>query len=200
MNSDLTDGQGNALNNASDLTANGQPLTAGDGTKATDPYSFANQLSATRAANGATGLPSAVEQVMFQLSRNVKNGNDQMTLQLHPADLGSIDIKLNFASDGSVQGTVVASNPTTLDLLLKDVRGLERALQDAGLSADPGSLQFSLGGQPGDTSKQTASNSSSGKSYKNGQTSDDALLAVDPSSTDQTQTWYVTPSRVNLQV
>ncbi len=161
-NSNFSDNQGATLTNgASDNSANTQQVALGDGGKSTDPYSFASQLSATRAATGGTtGLPSAVEQVMFQLSRNVKSGNDQMTIQLNPADLGSVNIKLNFAGDGSVQGTVVASNPATLDLLLKDVRGLERALQDAGLSADPGSLQFSLGGQPGDTSNQTANNSS----------------------------------------
>jgi len=195
-------------------TANGTASTATDnstlaamaeGAKSTDPYNFASQLSETRAANGgATGLPSAVEQVILQINRNVKNGNDQMTLQLQPADLGRINIKLDFSSDGKVQGTVVADNPATLNLLLKDVRSLERALQDAGLRADPGSLQFSLGGQSGQTgnsSGQTANsylpNTSSGS---NSGTAQDLTTDLSALPTDASEIYYLTPGRVNLRV
>jgi hypothetical protein len=111
-----------------------------------------------------------------------------------------------MSSDGKVQGTVVADNPTTLGLLQKDVRSLERALQDAGLRADPGSLQFSLGNQAGNAFGQSAGNSSgqtsnqtSGGDSQSGTTSDLAtnLAAI---SSDTTETYYLTPGRVNLRV
>jgi flagellar hook-length control protein FliK len=168
--------------------------------KSSNPYSFASQLSATRATNGGTtGLPSAVEQVILQLHRSVKSGNDQMTIQLQPAELGKINIKLSIASDGNVQGTVVAHNPATLDLLLKDVRSLERALQEAGLRADSGSLQFSLSGQSGNTSGQTAEDSNAGKSSGRDDFSD-TTGALSSISTDTTETYYLTPGRVNFKV
>jgi flagellar hook-length control protein FliK len=191
---------GNAFSaSARNVMVDANSLPSGlESSSTSSPYSFASQLVATKATSlGATGLPPAVEQVMLQLNRNVKSGNDQMTLQLNPAELGRVSIKLDIGSDGKVQGTVVANNPATLDLLLKDVRSLERALQDAGLRADPGSLQFSLGGQSGGSSGQTA-NSSSQTSGNSTATN----LALDPAlvTADQTETYYLTPGRVNLRV
>ena len=180
------------------------PVTA-EGAQATGTYSFASTLSATRALNGGTvGLPSVVDQVILQMNRNVKNGNDQMSLQLHPADLGKITVKLSFGADGGVQGTVVADNPKTLEMLQKDSRSLERALQDAGLRTDPGSLQFSLGGQSGNQSGQTALNN---KNQKDG--AGDGTLSANNSLEDTSglvdlgaiaETYYITPNGVNISV
>ncbi len=175
--------------------------TAVPASSSASPYSFASQLSATRTANlGPTGLPAAVEQVILQLNRNAKSGNDQMTLQLNPADLGRVSIKLDFGSDGKVQGTVVADNPATLDLLFKDVRSLERALQEAGLRADPGSLQFSLGGQTGQSFAQTPGDSSSSSAKWNASLAPDITTDLSAVSADTTETYYLTPNRVNLRV
>lgn len=41
---------------------------------------------------------------------------------------------------------VTVERPETLELLQRDARGLERALQDAGLRTDSGSLNFNLRG------------------------------------------------------
>lgn len=171
-----------------------------DSQKSANPYSFASQLSATRAQNGGTtGLPTAVEQVLLQLSKNVKSGNDQMTLQLHPADLGTINIKLDFASNGTVSGTVTASNADTLAMLQKDSRSLERALQEAGLRADPGSLQFSLGGQSNPNNSGQAGYQQAANSMTSGTTGDGSLAAAD-NDTDPTENWVITPGRINIQV
>lgn len=185
----LTQGNNNVANLGTNATT--------ENTKAATPYSFASQLSASRATTGSTGLPSAVEQVMLQLNKNVKTGNDQITIQLHPADLGSVKVKLDITSDGKVQGSVVASDPSTLNLLLKDVRSLERSLQEAGLSADPGSLQFSLGQQNGQSSNQASNGSSSGSNTTGGSVTSGALAEL---SVDTTETYYLTPTRVNMKV
>ena len=133
---------------------------------------------------------------MVQLNRAVKNGADQMTVQLHPLELGTINIKLTFAGDGSVQGTVVASNAATLEMLTKDSRNLERALQDAGLRADPGSLQFSLGGQSDTNAGQTAYQ---GRDVPSARTNAPVaeMATTDLSTPD---VWVVTPGRVNMKV
>lgn len=188
-------------------TANNGPsdtapqVTNSDGVKSANPYSFASQLSGERAQNGgAVGLPSAIEQVLLQMNRGAKSGNDQMTIQLHPAELGTINVKLDFASDGSVSGTVTASNADTLAMLQKDSRSLERALQEAGLRADPGSLQFSLGDPSNsNNSGQTANNSSSGSSSADPTLAGLAALNED-TDIDTTENWIITPSRVNISV
>jgi hypothetical protein len=166
--------------------------------KATGATSFAGQLAGVKTANPAS-LPPAVEQVILQMSRNVKAGNDQMTLQLNPAELGKINVKLSFSSDGKVQGTVVADNASTLNMMIKQQGSLEHALREAGLNAESGSLQFSLGDPSGNAFNQTANNSSSSSSGKSNDTTggvDDTQIA----SVATTDTYYLTPGGVNLQI
>jgi hypothetical protein len=195
-------GQGSPSNNTTNnaqIGNNSTTLAAG-APQSASPYDFASQLSALRASKGgATGLPTPVEQVILQMGRAAKDGSNQMTIQLRPAELGRIDVKLNVSSDGKVQGTVTADNSATLGLLLKDVRSLERALQEAGLRADPGSLQFNLrgDGQPGNGSGQMANGQSGGDGNNSGASSNATSLPVVP---DLTETYYLTPGGVNMRV
>jgi hypothetical protein len=85
-----------------------------------------------------------VEQVAFQIRTAMRDGGSQITIQLDPVELGKVDIKLHVASDGRTQVMVTVDNKETLALLQKDSAGLERALSDAGLKADSGSLNFNL--------------------------------------------------------
>lgn len=227
MPTESTSAEATAGNLSLNLQSDGEPRTESDGllkdgkpfsfadtsaafgavtaenAQATGTYSFASSLSAFRAANGgATGLPGVVDQVILQMNRNVKNGQSQMSLQLQPTDLGKITVKLEFGEGGRVQGTVVADNPKTLEMLQKDSRSLERALQDAGLRAEPGSLQFSLGGQknPNDAG-QTAGSGNSGNGKGDGTISADGsdnsgLVDIAAIS----ESYYITPMGVNIQV
>ncbi|HYI69784.1 MAG TPA: flagellar hook-length control protein FliK [Skermanella sp.] len=90
---------------------------------------------------------SAADQVSVQLGKAVPGKNDQMVINLKPVELGSVEVKLDFGADGRVQASIMAERPETLEMLQKDYRALERALNDAGLQTDPGSLSFNLKGQ-----------------------------------------------------
>jgi len=187
----------NGGTNASAGGSNALSSTAGALPPA-NPYDFASQLSALRAAKGGpTGLPTPVEQVILQMGRATKDGASQMTIQLRPAELGRIDVKLSFDGEGKMQGTVTADNPATLGLLLKDVRSLERALQEAGLRADPGSLQFNLrgDGQPGGSSGQMAGDFGGGQGGASLNESAAMTAFADP-----VETYYLTPGGVNIRV
>ena len=84
-------------------------------------------------------------------------------------------------------------------MLQKDSRSLERALQEAGLRADPGSLQFSLrdGGQPGGNGfGQTNGNQSGLADSDTAANSTTALSAF----ADASDTYYLTPGGVNMRV
>jgi flagellar hook-length control protein FliK len=92
------------------------------------------------------------EQIAVQIQNAMQNGSSRMTVDLQPAELGRVEIKLDVDKDKNVSATIVADRPATLDLLQRDSKALERALQQAGLQADSGSLSFSLrdtGGQSG---------------------------------------------------
>jgi flagellar hook-length control protein FliK len=92
-------------------------------------------------------IPHAVaEQVAINLHQAIKSGTDHIQIQLQPADLGTIDVKLNVNHDGRVTVVVSADRSDTLNLLQQDASGLTQALRDAGLQADNSSLSFNLRG------------------------------------------------------
>ncbi len=86
--------------------------------------------------------PETFQQLSLQMSRAAALGRDRISLQLHPAELGRVDVKLEFAHDQSMRAVITAERPETLDLLQRDSRLLERALQDAGVKLDNNSLNF----------------------------------------------------------
>lgn len=92
------------------------------------------------------------EQVMFHIRTALKDGSSHIRIQLEPETLGKLDIKLHVDAAGKTGVTITVDNKNTLDLLQRDARGLERALNDAGLTADSGNLNFNLKG--GDQQRQ----------------------------------------------
>jgi flagellar hook-length control protein FliK len=99
--------------------------------------------------NPIAALHSVVEQVAIAVKRGVKAGNDQIQINLEPASLGKISVRLDFAQDGRVSAVFSADRADTLNLLNGDARSLEQSLRDAGLRADSGSLTFNM--SSGDT-------------------------------------------------
>jgi flagellar hook-length control protein FliK len=89
-----------------------------------------------------------VDQVIVHMKAGLENGDSKINIRLHPEELGRLEIKLNVDMSGKTVVSITADNKSTLDLLQRDARGLERALADAGLKTDAGSLSFNLrGGQ-----------------------------------------------------
>ncbi|MBC8269707.1 MAG: flagellar hook-length control protein FliK [Rhodospirillaceae bacterium] len=125
---------------------------SGDTPVATAPGSTtatqqAQQNTSTQAANAnrfTTANPALTDQVSVQISKAINAGNDKISIQLKPAEMGRIDVQLEVGQDGRVIAVVTADNKSTLDLLQKDARELQQALQQAGLHADDDSLSFNL--------------------------------------------------------
>ena len=84
---------------------------------------------------------------------------------LHPEELGRVEVKLEMAQDGQVKATVTAENKDTLAMLQKDSDGLSKALSDAGLKTDPGSMSFNL---RGDQSQQQNAGQNQGQGQGQG--------------------------------
>ena len=85
-----------------------------------------------------------IDQIKVNITRAAKAGLDRVTILLRPVELGRIDIKLEMTDEGNVRASITADRPATLELLQREVRGLERALQDAGLQTDTDNLEFNL--------------------------------------------------------
>jgi flagellar hook-length control protein FliK len=102
---------------------------------------FINYMNAA----GGAGTPSpAAQMVSVQLQTNALSKINTMTLQLAPADLGRLDIKLRFDKDGGIRAHLSVDKPETLALLQKDSSHLQRALAQAGFDTDDNTLSFDL--------------------------------------------------------
>ena len=131
---------GTASSSGSAGIAGSTPLN----TSAADPQSLA--ILPRSAALAA----SAVAQVNVVLQRaGLSKAADSLTVQLDPAELGRVEVKLKMTKDAPVHATVTADRPQTLEILRNDKGALERALQSAGLSTNSGSLSFNLRGDGG---------------------------------------------------
>lgn len=102
-----------------------------------------------------------VRSIALSIMQQSAQGVRQFTINLVPASLGRIKIDLEIGKDGKVNANLTVDRPDTLDALQRDARALERALQNAGLKTDQGSLSFSLRDQPG--GQQTAERDASGQ-------------------------------------
>jgi hypothetical protein len=60
-------------------------------------------------------------------------------------------VKLEFTEHGRIAANIVVERPETLDALHRDVRGLERALHQAGVSSDGDKLEYNLRGHDGNS-------------------------------------------------
>lgn len=99
------------------------------------------------AADGHARLRDLPDQMRQQLQTAGAMRKGSITLQVRPEKLGRVDVKLEFGADNHVRATVTADSAEALEVLKYDARGLERALQDAGLKTDDTSLSFQLRGE-----------------------------------------------------
>ena len=144
---------------ASKALADAPPASAS--TPTTTPPLVATPHAATGAAEPPASLPTTPhagvsEQVAVTLRQAAKDGNDHIQIQLQPADLGAVEVKLSINHDGRVTMVVSADRSDTLNMLKQDAGGLAQALRDAGLQTDAGSLSFNLRGGFQFSQQQTA--------------------------------------------
>jgi hypothetical protein len=96
------------------------------------------------AAPRSLPAPPAALQVGVQIAAAAARRVERLVVQLEPAALGRVEVRLDFSHDNRVSALIAADRPETLDLLQRDGRALERSLQDAGLKLDGDGLSFSL--------------------------------------------------------
>ena len=88
--------------------------------------------------------PAPVFQIGMQIAKAVPGRIDRLVVQLEPAALGRVDVRLKFHRNDQVSAVIAAERPDTLDALQRDARLLERSLHQAGLRLDSDGLTFSL--------------------------------------------------------
>ena len=139
----------------------------------------ASALSHVHLQRGVSAHASVHEQIQVQVQQSVQNGGvDTIRIELNPIELGSIKVSLEVAADNSTQVVVTAERQETLDMLQRDAKGLAKALEDAGLQADAGSLQFNMSGDGRSGGEAQAQKDSSGMDFESNTSSNAELEKV----------------------
>jgi hypothetical protein len=120
------------------------------------PHSLGASTSAHTVVEKLVTLIERPDLLAAHIERAVANGRDRISVALVPADLGRIDIALDFERGGKLSAVIAVDRPQTLELLRRDQSGLERALQDAGFRTDSSSLSFNLRGDQRQQQNPTA--------------------------------------------
>jgi flagellar hook-length control protein FliK len=174
---------------AQSISAGIQALQAGT------PVSSTAQTTASYAQ-----APNFVaRQVGLQINKAIANGQNKFTIRINPPELGRIDVRLEFLADGGVRAALSAEKPETLNLLQRDAAALERALNDAGVKTDAGSLNFSL--QQGEAQANQEDGENAGSLAAAGEeTDEDYPLAAEVEITEQVIQQMVADGTVDMRV
>lgn len=112
------------------------------------------QIQSAQAARAASASLShlsaaASTHLAAEVARFAGKGQTRFQIRMDPAELGRVDVDLKISRDGTVKAHLSVERRETLDMFMRDQRGLERALDAAGLKLESGDLQLSLKDQGG---------------------------------------------------
>jgi flagellar hook-length control protein FliK len=127
------------------------PQDPGATTAVPAPLLTTGAAAAARTIHAAYQTPLQqvnLPQVAFEVVRQFENGNSRFQIRLDPAELGRIDVRLDVDKSGTISARMTVERPETLDLLQRDQRSLQQALQQAGLDGAKTNLEFSLRQNP----------------------------------------------------
>src|SRR5262249_16216539 len=105
------------------------PLLAGG----SGPVVIGKQVDPLVALRQQLANASVQDQIAVHMQGAAKDSVDKISIQLSPTELGQIHVKMKVDDDKNVTATITVERPSTLDLLQRDTKTLERALQEAGL-------------------------------------------------------------------
>ncbi len=102
--------------------------------------------TATGAATASNMSQAAVENLAamsVQMTKKLSEGNTKFTMDLHPADLGKVQVTLNIGSDGKTTAHLQFDSPVTASAFQSHEGELRSQLAQSGLTFDADALTFS---------------------------------------------------------
>ncbi len=127
---------GQDSSNTQEQVALGLPTTNG-----ASPTGLAHSLFGGRLTPTLGGNLS--HQLAVNVTQAIEDGTNEFTIRLNPQEMGRVTVRLTFADNGTLKASIFAEQPETLDLLQRDVRGLEKALNNNGKTNDL-TIEYSL--------------------------------------------------------
>ncbi len=124
-----------------------QERVGGEAGSISSPPTLTVSVQAPAASPGPASPPTPhvpVSALAVHISHQANNGAKRFDIRLDPPELGRIEVRLDVSRKGQVMTHLVVERAETLDLLQRDAKQLERALQDAGLNTSEDGMKFSL--------------------------------------------------------
>ncbi len=90
-----------------------------------------------------TARSNVLEQVQEGVFKNLGQGRKQLTLQLNPHDLGTVNVMLQVKNK-DVQAVIRAENPDTAKVLAEQLDVVKQALEDQGLKVEKLEVQTGI--------------------------------------------------------
>jgi hypothetical protein len=104
---------------------------------------FAAPVAASAPTHAATpGSPHAQLAPTLVTLAKTADGAQQMTVRLHPAELGMVQVRIERATSGLTQVDIIADKPETLLALQRDQPALHRTLDQAGVPSAGRTISF----------------------------------------------------------
>lgn len=97
------------------------------------------------------------KQISMAIMKQAGNGLNSFKLTLKPAELGQVNIRMDFQADGKMTASVIVDNDRTLALMQRDQGTLNKALENAGFDTGSNNLNFTLKKQQHDQNKSAFS-------------------------------------------
>ena len=130
--------------------------------------------------------PETVSNLAAQIVRNLEGRLTRFDVQLHPADLGRVDVRVEIGARGRVKASMSFENPQSAADLRSRSEELLRALESAGFDLS-GGLSFDVAGDRGQGQSRPHQNSPDNGSRHQGRAFDAAMaLATDPAGDPRT--------------
>lgn len=139
----MSEGQSAPIQTAIESPLASNVATSASGTTPTTIQAAQNLSFSQQMAQSAAQPPA--QQLGVSIARGVREGLDRIEIQLHPAELGRVDVRMELGHDGRITAVVSAERSDTLEQLRRDIDQLERALADSGFETDGKSFRFEDG-------------------------------------------------------
>lgn len=102
-----------------------------------------------------TARSSVLDQVQEGIFKNLGQGRKQLTLQLNPHDMGTVNVMLQVKNK-DVQATIRAENPETAKVIAEQLEVVKQALEEQGLKVEKLEVQTGISDGQTDSSWKNA--------------------------------------------
>jgi hypothetical protein len=128
---------GSTDNTASQLISTTPNLEA----KQPAPFEATPSPVSPATASAGSAMAEANRAVALRVSRAIRSGQDTLTIELHPAELGHVAVRIAFHGNG-VDVRMVVSRQETFQAFTQDRAALEQQFSQAGIDLGAGGLDL----------------------------------------------------------